>query len=460
MKKDKNKNGVGRAVKNPSFKTPYDIIGFILIIITTLSACLPVLYAGHKRVSVISFIMSIANHGLDIKFLAEDKAYFLAAAAVIFAVISSVFEIILSLFSALNKIEKIKNPVFLINTAVFCSLSIASIIFGARAESGVIIIFIIYLIRRLSDMRNKNYTRAVNIIFAVMLALCAVFSFLNIMYEKNMSSRTAEPDSDGDISVVSFNTASAFGSVFDDTDSMTRCDRFADYMTRIHADLIGTQELNPYWLESLKESLVGYDCYGVKRGGDSEEKNSETNAVFWNSDRFTSMEKNTFWLSETPDRESKYTYTDENGNYAEAGCYRICTYVVLKDGETGETIAFLNTHLDNASQRAADFGAEVILNKIEELKSKYSNDINIVLTGDFNETQQDKAYKLIAGSLTDCTDNEKKTATYQQWGYRYTGNEPIDFIFTSGTGVNYDILNDLSRGYISDHYGVYASINI
>ena len=73
----------------------------------------------------------------------------------------------------------------------------------------------------------------------------------------------------------------------------------------------------------------------------------------------------------------------------------------------------------------------------------------MVLTGDFNETQEDEAYR-----------PAKKTTTYQEWGYCDTGSEPIDFIFTSGTGSDYTVLNDLSGGYVSDHYGVYANIRL
>ena len=84
----------------------------------------------------------------------------------------------------------------------------------------------------------------------------------------------------------------------------------------------------------------------------------------------------------------------------------------------------------------------------------------MVLTGDFNETQEDEAYRRIAARLQDCTDPGKKSTTYQEWGYCDTGNEPIDFIFTSGTGSDYTVLNDLSGGYVSDHYGVYANIRL
>ena len=81
------------------------------------------------------------------------------------------------------------------------------------------------------------------------------------------------------------------------------------------------------------------------------------------------------------------------------------------------------------------------------------------MPGDFNETQDGTAYKLVASKLNDCTNRAKTPATYQEWGYRFTGNEPIDFIFTDGKAVDYTVLNDLNNGYVSDHYGVYSGIN-
>ena len=134
--------------------------------------------------------------------------------------------------------------------------------------------------------------------------------------------------------------------------------------------------------------------------------------------------------------------------------------MVLQDRTTGKRLLFLNTHLDNASQQAADFGAEVIIEHLTALQAKYGKDAGVVLTGDFNETQEDEAYRRISARLQDCTDPAKKTTTYQEWGYCDTGSEPIDFIFTSGTGSGYTVLNDLSGGYVSDHYGVYANIRL
>lgn len=162
-------------------------------------------------------------------------------------------------------------------------------------------------------------------------------------------------------------------------------------MNTVKPDTIGTQEMNSKWLSKLETLMSDYESYGVKRGGDDNESKSEMNAVFWLKDKYTCEDKNTFWLSTTPETESKYEG---------AGCYRVCTYVVLKSNETGSLLIHMNTHLDNASEEAANYGAEVISQKIDELKGQYS-DAAIVLTGDFNETAGMIAYNTISEKLTD-----------------------------------------------------------
>lgn len=167
----------------------------------------------------------------------------------------------------------------------------------------------------------------------VIASSCFVYRSPKVTY-------TPPKNADCDISAVTFNVAAAFGEKLDGTSSAERCDRFASYMNSIKPDIIGTQEMNSIWLEKLKSTMPDYENYGVKRGGDSEEKNSEMNAVFWNKTKFSAVEKNTIWLSETPEKESKYTYTDKDGNHCEAGCYRICSYVVLLNKQNGKTSFF------------------------------------------------------------------------------------------------------------------------
>lgn len=446
-------------IKNSIIKTPWHIIRFLSFFSVLLPLCLPVLWAGHKNVSLITFIASIVNHGFDIKAICADKSYLFAICTVISVIIFSIVEIICSLFTQMKNGYKRNITAFSINFFALALTAFLSIGFGAKAKIGLIIIFLIYLVKLIlhNKVDKKEIKPYQGLLFVLIIA--SIIASLCFSYHTQDVKYTAPKSKENDLSVVTFNVAAAFGSKLDDTDSMTRSSRFANYMNDIKPDLIGTQEMNSYWLNNLKTGLGDYESYGIKRGGDSEEKNSEMNALFWNKSRFSLIEKNTFWLSETPQKQSKYTYTDENGNKGEAGCYRICSFVVLFDKKTEQKLIFLNTHLDNASEQAANFGAKVIIDKTNELKSKYGNKVHIVLTGDFNETQNNTAYKLVKDKLNDCTDSSKKTATYQEWGYRSTQNEPIDFIFTSGKGYDYTVLNNLNGGYISDHYGVYSNIN-
>lgn len=275
------------------------------------------------------------------------------------------------------------------------------------------------------------------------IMVASLFSSCSKVQEVSFASSLEQ----GDISAVSFNVAAPWGSLTDNTLSASRVKRFAAYMNAVKPDIIGTQEMNSSWLEKLGELMSDYDSYGVIRGGDDSEKSSEMNAVFWLKDKYECVEQNTFWLSEAPDEESKYEG---------AGCNRICSYVMLKDKESGEYILHLNTHLDNASDEARAFGAQVIMDKLEEIKA--SSDVEsftVVLTGDFNGGIDSEACNLIGESLnTYAVDG----ATYTDWG-NITDGEPIDFIFTDGDIKGAEVLDDISNGYISDHYGIYQTIS-
>lgn len=447
-------------IKSSTIKSPWLIVRLVLFFTPLASMCLPMYWAGHKNVSLITFIMSIINHGFDLGAMAQDKSYLFAVLAIVLIIVLSLAEIINSLFSSTKRGFR-RNIVFsLVNTAVFGIMSILVSINGGYPKAGFYVTTAIYaLVFVLHYVTAKPKTKKRAAAACVSVVLCAAFAVTGLAMPVSSPEISGVEPHNGELSVVSFNLACAFGTSFEGNDSMERCSRFADYIGTVKPDIIGTQEMNSYWLDKLDGILSDYESYAVKRGGDSEEKSSEMNAVFWNSDKYTAVETDTFWLSETPNEESKYTYVDENGKQQEAGCNRICSYAVLKNNETGVIYVFMNTHLDNSSEQARVFGANVILNKIDAFKSRYGKDVNIILTGDFNETNEDEAYKNIAAVLNDCTDESNQQATYQEWGYRQTGDRPIDFIFTSGEGSNYQVLNDISHGYVSDHYGIYSEIN-
>ncbi|MBQ9530516.1 MAG: hypothetical protein IJR70_00440 [Eubacterium sp.] len=261
--------------------------------------------------------------------------------------------------------------------------------------------------------------------------------------------------------VISFNTASPWGSEKEGTSSKERIEKFIRYMKEESADLIGTQELNYFWMEEINNNLSEYSSYGVTRGGDESKWTSEMNGVFFKKDRFKKLFEKTFWLSKTPNEESRF---EENGE--KAACYRICSYVILKD-KSGALISFFNTHLDHVCEKAMIWGAELILSEIENIKSQFG-DINIVLSGDFNQKDDSKTYEILTSRLNDSTDKSKLQATYQNWGKDYktnngwgadcSDNKPIDFIFTNGKPVSYRVLDKRDNGYISDHFGIMSEI--
>lgn len=289
--------------------------------------------------------------------------------------------------------------------------------------------------------------KALSIIITVLLVL-SLFSGCT----KEAQYAEIEKSEIDSIAAVSFNCAAPWGNMLQGTGSSARVKRFAEYMNTIYPDIIGTQEMNQKWLDKLSELMSDYESYGVKRGGDDNENKSEMNAVFWLKDKYAALDKGTFWLSETPETESRY-----DG----AGCHRVCTWVILESSATGDIILHMNTHLDNASEEAANYGAEVIMQKLQEITSVYPN-ISVVLTGDFNETEGMAAYNTAAGELNEArivADTTETKGTYQDWG-KLNSDEPIDFIFISQStkAIKYQVLDDISGGYVSDHFGIYAEL--
>jgi endonuclease/exonuclease/phosphatase family metal-dependent hydrolase len=465
QKAEKEVNAVKRflnILKTSSISSPWLIVRLVLFFTPLASMCLPMFWAGHKNVSLITFIMSIINHGFDLTAIASDKSYLFAVLSIVFIIVLSLVEIINSLFSTTKKGFR-RNIIFSgVNTFVFALLTFLVWQTGGKVKIGVLVTFIIYglefLLHFVTAKPKKHSRKAISIISAVLCVALGIVFLVVPAKADNQNSAIAPTTSTANVGVVSFNVASAFGTSLEDTDSMTRCARFSSYMQSVAPDFIGTQEMNEYWLDELTSSLSNYENYGVLRGGDSEKNNSEMNPIFWLKDKYTAIEKNTFWLSETPDEESKYTYVDEDGEQAEAGCNRICSYAVLKNNDDAQIYILMNTHLDNASEQARVFGISVIIDKINSLRDEYGSDVNIVLTGDFNEVAGDTAYTVATSVLNDSNVGNNNCATYQDWGYTSTGDMPIDFIFSSGSGENYTVLNNIDNGYVSDHYGIYSQI--
>ena len=76
------------------------------------------------------------------------------------------------------------------------------------------------------------------------------------------------------------------------------------YLIKNHnPDLIGLQEAEMFQVKELIEMLDEYDWYGVSREDGKE--GGESTAILYRTKRFSPEQKQTLWLSETPELVSK-----------------------------------------------------------------------------------------------------------------------------------------------------------
>ncbi len=260
-------------------------------------------------------------------------------------------------------------------------------------------------------------------------------------------------DNGGRVSVLSYNTAAPWGSFFKGTSSGKRVDLFIRQIRALAPDSLGVQEINSDWAGKLTEALPAYAYYGVPRGGDKNEKTSEMSGVFYLKDKYELLDSGTFWLTETPETESRYP---------DAGCNRVCSYVVLKNKQTGFTYAHFNTHLDHVSEGARALGGQLIAERAAALRDTYGESFPVVVTGDFNESRDGAACKALeAAGFSNAQPAEKDTQpTYHNWGEQTQG-QAIDFVFCSAgfAPVSHTVYAvQVDGSFVSDHYAVGATL--
>ena len=245
---------------------------------------------------------------------------------------------------------------------------------------------------------------------------------------------------------------------YNDADGNTipnRSVRFGQLLEEYVPDVFGVQEYTKGWdiwlqryLEEANEkgTLPEYAFLGCSREG--WDKNGESSHIVYRTDRFELVETNTFWLSPYPDTPSKL---DASLNK------RICTWALLKDLKTGQTILVANTHLDHSTDEVRAAQLEILLNTITELVGDYP----LYLTGDFNCYVGSEPYKMATELLEDAhqsawVDLSTEHRTFHD--YREFGGGEIDFIFHNdkSSPISYQILSKGYDGYVSDHYGVLA----
>lgn len=300
----------------------------------------------------------------------------------------------------------------------------------------------------------KRVLKVIGKIICIILVIVLAVGILDTAYYPHYKKSTAVVDTakfeeERDIKIVSANVRT-----WSPTDTLKkswfyRADLLLTDIGEQTPDIIGFQEVTRIHYKYLCENLLGYD--NVLEYRDNSPL-SEACPIFYRTDRFELIDKGSFWLSETPDKMSK-----DWG----AACYRICSYVILKESDSESQLVVFNTHLDHISDVARINGIKVVLEKIKQFGSLPS-----IIMGDFNADESSETYKVATDSFFDAkyqTENTMIGATYQNWG-KSLERENIDYFMISKTGISvngYKIVDKTFDGvYPSDHYPIYLSISL
>lgn len=230
-----------------------------------------------------------------------------------------------------------------------------------------------------------------------------------------------------------------------------RAPRLVEITTRYDADIIGFQEYRPAWEKFIKKYYSKkYDIFCKYR---NETVDIEASPILWRKDRFKLVSKGYFWLSDTPEKESRGW--DEVYN-----CYRMCVYVTLQDKKTKKTFTVMNTHFG-----FGDKGQVASARLIYEYRNKISN-YPAFIVGDFNMTPDSVGYKEMVSNFDDVnvlTSNDMRS-TFHNYDPEVKRDLHIDYCFIDKCGivaVSQKIITDTVDGkFPSDHFGLYIVLEI
>ena len=234
---------------------------------------------------------------------------------------------------------------------------------------------------------------------------------------------------------------------------------------RRHApDLLGVQEALKFQVTELLAEFPRYAVTGV--GRDDGKDAGEHAAIFFDRERFERVDGGTFWLSDTPDQVGSRSW----GN----SLCRICTWVELRERETGRRLAMYNVHFDHESAPSRLRSAELLLDTI----AKRGDSRHVIVTGDFNAGESSPPIQLMLGAA------EGGKASAQKVGrlvdtYRVLHRDAVEagtfntwVGTTRGSKIDYVMVPDGSFGikaaliardrfdgfYPSDHFPVLARL--
>ncbi len=217
-------------------------------------------------------------------------------------------------------------------------------------------------------------------------------------------------------------------------------------------DILGVQEAIHHQLMDLLKGLPEYDYIGV--GRDDGKTKGEYSAILYKKSKFTILQQNTFWLSESPEVAGSKSW--------DAAITRVASWGKLQDKKSKKEFLVINTHFDHIGKEARKKSAELLKLKAVEIV----NNLPVIITGDFNFTREDSPYAAIMDSKgIALIDPLAKEPVGTSCGFKVNSREckGIDYIFHSSqwSSSDYKVIQDNDgKYYPSDHLPVMATLKM
>ena len=235
-----------------------------------------------------------------------------------------------------------------------------------------------------------------------------------------------------------------------DTSPDNRTNEVISYILGSGADIVCTQEVEKIQYDMMQTGLA--EKYGTvwysRQGSDKQGL-----AISYDKSLWELVETTRFWLSETPETQSKGWG---------ASYYRICVTALLEHKETGARVNVFNVHLDHQVEAARVNGIKLVLDRAA------LSEAPVMICGDFNDRIGSDTYKAVSDVLQDA----QQTATVSDEGRTYHNNfayedydgTAIDFCFFTKDvfEINkFEICRDRrtdNNGALSDHYPIKVTL--
>ena len=280
--------------------------------------------------------------------------------------------------------------------------------------------------------------------------LVAVFSAFAFSCEKK-----DEPDPEPAYATITFMTYNMrYNGDKGNLSVIKRMPRIIRRLYDLYPDIIGAQEAQPYHInhltDALSEEYTAVYCY---RDTPDLFTSPESCPIFFKTDKFDLLDSGHFWLSLTPDVESRMPGADHN---------RICTWVHLREKEYGRDFYYYNTHLD--------FG-DAQTQSLPILFSRLEKNATVVLGGDLNMDPTEPNYAAVSAELTDSrvtVGTDMTIGTFHDYGPPEDRiGRHIDYLFYRGDivpTVHKVITDDEEQwgegNFASDHYPVWVVFDL